>query len=112
MLKNNNFTEDNFRKKFLVIINNLKAYSIRIEIADKTWEGEVLKNFIGKSFLNEMTDKSGARYNPISDRNSIPLALTKNISFVCWGFSISFGNPGDNILKHTSKIGINCILIL
>ena len=53
----NYFTLDNYRKHFSVVIIDNNVTIFRIENRDKIWEGLVKNIFIGKSCLNEMTDK-------------------------------------------------------
>ena len=67
----NYFILDNYRKRFSVNIINNYVHIFRIENRDKIWEGLVKDIFIGKSYLNEMTEYSGAGNDSKWDGNTI-----------------------------------------
>ena len=105
----NYFTLDNYRKHFLVVINDNNFAIFRNQNGDKIWEGLVKDIFIAKSCLNEMTEFSGARDDSIWDGNTILLELEdEKYTFIGNNGVCSFETE-DKIIKFTSNVGNNCV---
>ena len=79
---------------------------LAVENHEKIWSETVLKIFIGKSYLNEMTEFSGARDDEVWRGNSILLELEEK-KYMMVGESVYTFETEDKIVKFTSNADNN-----
>ena len=92
----------------MININNLNVSIIRIEKKVEVREGEVLNVFMSKNFLNEKTEISRAKNNPIWSGSLVLLEL-ENISYNFVGDLLYISETqGERIIKIASKMGNTC----